>query len=240
MSKLELKEGFGSLHTVHICMWEHRRFPDRIPIGLTAEQGKLEDQQSYRPILSLTSDEKNHTRRPILTPEAPQLPFLSKDRTTLAQVNSTSGNTISQPSQSIKQHKMDEPPPQNLTTPTTDQPVLIITSHSHRRPLSRPPSLKFDLRKVSNPPKHIRDAYDGRSKRLREHMMHMKDFQELLDAAKKSVQEEMAVVLMRDGEGKSQRCSSARCRVCLFVCDGKLTSLVVRPRRKKRSRPSNL
>lgn len=90
---------------------------------------------------------------------------------------------------------MDEPPPaQNSTTPTTEQPILVLISHSHRRPLSHPPDLKFDLRKVSNPPKHIRDAYDGRSKRLREHLMHMEDFASLLEAAKSSIEEEMKVL----------------------------------------------
>jgi RNase adaptor protein for sRNA GlmZ degradation len=98
---------------------------------------------------------------------------------------------------------MDEPPPaQNSTTPTTEQPILVLISHSHRRPLSHPPDLKFDLRKVSNPPKHIRDAYDGRSKRLREHMMHMEDFTSLLDTAKKSIEEQMKV-LIRTSKGKS-------------------------------------
>jgi RNase adaptor protein for sRNA GlmZ degradation len=100
---------------------------------------------------------------------------------------------------------MDEPPPmQNSIDSTKEQPVLILISHSHRRPLSSPPDLKFDLRKVSNPPKHIRDAYDGRSKRLREHMMHMEEFTSLLDTAKKSIEEEMEM-LIRNGKGKSRR-----------------------------------
>jgi hypothetical protein len=97
---------------------------------------------------------------------------------------------------------MDESPPtQNSTIPTTEQPVLILISHSHRHPLSRPPNWKFDLRKVSNPPKHIRDAYDGRSKRLREHVMHHEDFTSLLDTAKRSIEEEMTV-LISNVEGK--------------------------------------
>jgi hypothetical protein len=100
---------------------------------------------------------------------------------------------------------MDEPPPmQNSTDSTKEQPVLILISHSHRRPLSSAPDLKFDLRKVSNPPKHIRDAYDGRSKRLREHMMHMVEFTSLLDTAKKNIEEEMMVPIQsRNGESKS-------------------------------------
>jgi hypothetical protein len=97
---------------------------------------------------------------------------------------------------------MDEPPPtQNPIDTTTEQPVLIIISHSHRRQLSSPPNLKFDLRKVNNPPKHIRDAYDGRSKRLREHMMHIEDFTSLLDTAKKSIEEEMMVLIQNKKDG---------------------------------------
>jgi RNase adaptor protein for sRNA GlmZ degradation len=99
---------------------------------------------------------------------------------------------------------MDEPPPkQNPINPTTEQPILVLISHSHRRPLSLSPDLKFDLRKVSNPPKHIRDAYDGRSKRLREHMMHMEDFTSLLNTAKQSIEDEM-MALIRNGKGKSK------------------------------------
>jgi len=91
---------------------------------------------------------------------------------------------------------MDESPPtQNPINPTPEQPILILISHSHRHPLSPAPNLKFDLRKVSNPPKHIRDAYDGRSKRLREHMMHMEDFTSLLEASKTSIEEEMVLLL---------------------------------------------
>ena len=98
---------------------------------------------------------------------------------------------------------MDESPPkQNPTTPTTEQPVLILISHSHRRPLSCPPHLKFDLRKVSNPPKHIRDAYDGRSKRLREYMLHMEDFTSLLETAKKSIEVDMTM-FVQNGQGES-------------------------------------
>jgi RNase adaptor protein for sRNA GlmZ degradation len=98
---------------------------------------------------------------------------------------------------------MDEPPPtQNPINQTTEQPILVLISHSHRRPLSCPPNLKFDLRKVSNPPKHIRNAYDGRSKRLREHMIHMEDFKSLLETAEKSIEEEM-LLLVQNRQGKS-------------------------------------
>ncbi|KAM0691394.1 hypothetical protein Q7P36_010165 [Cladosporium allicinum] len=96
---------------------------------------------------------------------------------------------------------MDEPPPtQNPINQTTEQPILVLISHSHRRPLSCPPNLKFDLRKVSNPPKHIRNAYDGRSKRLREHMIHMEDFKSLLETAEKSIEEEMLLLVQNRQE----------------------------------------
>lgn len=97
---------------------------------------------------------------------------------------------------------MDESPPtQNPISPPTEQPTLVLISHSHRHPLSQTPNIKCDLRKVSNPPKHIRDAYDGRSKRLREHMMHMEDFTSLLEASVKGIEEKM-VALLESRNGK--------------------------------------
>jgi hypothetical protein len=51
--------------------------------------------------------------------------------------------------------------------------------------------LKFDLRKVSNPPKHTRDACDGRSKYLREHMLASDDFCALLETAHASIEGKM-------------------------------------------------
>lgn len=69
--------------------------------------------------------------------------------------------------------------------------TLVLVSHSHAPPLVPEPCLKFDLRKTRNPPKHIRDAYDGRSKRLREHMMANDDFFALLDSAQARVEEQM-------------------------------------------------
>lgn len=70
--------------------------------------------------------------------------------------------------------------------------TLILISHSHAPPLVPKPQLKFDLRKTSNPPKNIRDAYDGRSKRLREHMMAGDDFCALLDTAQTRIGEQMS------------------------------------------------
>jgi hypothetical protein len=81
---------------------------------------------------------------------------------------------------------------QSSAEPITRPFTLLLISHSHAPPLIPEPHLKFDLRKTSNPPKYIRDAYDGRSKRLREHMMANGDFCALLDTAQISIEEQMS------------------------------------------------
>ena len=82
--------------------------------------------------------------------------------------------------------------------------TLMIVSHSHTPPLIPEPHLKFDLRKTGNPPKHIRDAYDGRSKRLREHMMASDEFCALLDTAQASIEEQMSSFAGRGREEPGQ------------------------------------
>lgn len=52
----------------------------------------------------------------------------------------------------------------------SELPTLILTSHGHSPPLNPPPDLRVDVRNLPNPPKHIRDAYNGTSKRLQEWM----------------------------------------------------------------------
>jgi hypothetical protein len=47
-------------------------------------------------------------------------------------------------------------------------PTLILTSHGQTPPLHPVPQLKFDVRTLPNPPKHIRDAHNGTSRRLQE------------------------------------------------------------------------
>lgn len=69
--------------------------------------------------------------------------------------------------------------------------TLVLVSHAHAPPLSPAPRLKFDLRWVTNPPKHIRSAYDGRSKRLRDHLLHEDAFVNILDTAEAKIKEEM-------------------------------------------------
>jgi hypothetical protein len=61
--------------------------------------------------------------------------------------------------------------------------AVIIYSHSHMPPLVPRPDLKYNLRGLTNPPKAIRDRYDGRSKRLREHFRYQDDFKEALRQA---------------------------------------------------------
>lgn len=76
--------------------------------------------------------------------------------------------------------------------------TLVLISHSHAPPLLPEPHLKFDLRKTNNPPKHIRDSYDGRSKRLREHMMASDKFCDLLGTVQASIEEQMALIVEGD------------------------------------------
>ena len=94
----------------------------------------------------------------------------------------------------------DQSPAEVTTRPST----LVLISHSHAPPLLPEPDLRFDLRKIRNPPKHIRDAYDGRSKRLREHMMASDELCALLDTAQRRIEEQMAsfVENYRGGLGK--------------------------------------
>lgn len=75
------------------------------------------------------------------------------------------------------------------------QVTLAIWSHSHAPPLQPSADISFDLRRVPNPPKHIRDNYDGRSKRLREHLLHDATFANLLQSA---MQEILQLVQERD------------------------------------------
>ena len=65
--------------------------------------------------------------------------------------------------------------------------ICEIFSHSHAPPLRPAADLSFDLRRLPNPPKHIRDQYDGRSKRLREHLIHEPDFTKLLEEATQQI-----------------------------------------------------
>lgn len=57
---------------------------------------------------------------------------------------------------------------------------LILYSHGRSPPLFPAPDLKYDLRSIPNPPKALREVSDGRSKRLREHLLSEPKFMEKL------------------------------------------------------------
>ncbi|KAK6344431.1 hypothetical protein TWF696_008068 [Orbilia brochopaga] len=59
--------------------------------------------------------------------------------------------------------------------------VAIYSSGAQYGPLQPPATLRYDLRKITNPPKQLRDTSDGRSKKLRDHLTNNKDFMQLLD-----------------------------------------------------------
>jgi hypothetical protein len=73
-------------------------------------------------------------------------------------------------------------------------PLLILTSYSHVPPLTPAPRLKYNLRSTPDPPKSIRDAHTGISKKLRDHMLHQDSFVDLLDKAEKDILHKMPVV----------------------------------------------
>jgi BMFP domain-containing protein YqiC len=80
-------------------------------------------------------------------------------------------------------------------------PLLILTSYSHVPPLTPPPRLKYDCRAISDPPKSIRDAHTGISKKLRDHMLHQESFVDLLDRAEGEIQAKMQIAEKEYHEG---------------------------------------
>jgi hypothetical protein len=114
---------------------------------------------------------------------------------------------------------MDEQPyPRELSMrPFT----LVLVSHSHSPPLSPTPDLKLDLRKVSNPPKHTRDACDGRSKHLREHLLATDDFCALLETAQMSIEGKMMGFTKNRSEDLGER---SRARFTYHVYSSRLVS----------------
>jgi hypothetical protein len=83
-------------------------------------------------------------------------------------------------------------------------PILLLTSHAHSPPLTPPPKLKYDLRGVENPPKAIRDAYTGVSKRLRDHMLSHDAFIALLDQAEADIRSAMDTLLRKSGGAETE------------------------------------
>ncbi|KAK6511805.1 hypothetical protein TWF481_000711 [Arthrobotrys musiformis] len=60
--------------------------------------------------------------------------------------------------------------------------VIIYSSGAHYGPLKPAAPLRYDMRNVTNPPRQLRGNMDGRSKKLRDHLMDNKDFVALLEA----------------------------------------------------------
>ncbi|KIW01568.1 uncharacterized protein PV09_07042 [Verruconis gallopava] len=80
-------------------------------------------------------------------------------------------------------------------------PLIILTSYAHVPPLHPTPRLKYDLRSTPDPPKSIRDAHTGISKKLRDHMLHQDHFCELLDKAEEDITAKVKVVEKEFHEG---------------------------------------
>lgn len=90
--------------------------------------------------------------------------------------------------------EMSSPAPSSPSPPVL---VLEIHTHAHAPPLRPQPDISFDLRRLQNPPKVIRDRYDGRSRRLREHLQREPGFVERLEGA-------MAEIIKAVEEGKGR------------------------------------
>lgn len=96
--------------------------------------------------------------------------------------------------------------------------ILVIWSHAHAPPLQPPADVSFDLRRVPNPPKHIRDSYNGRSKRLREHLLHDATFTSLLNSAREEI---LSVAKEREGGARDAASElAAQPEKTCFVAEG--------------------
>lgn len=79
---------------------------------------------------------------------------------------------------------------QNLL-PEVELPTLVLISHGSSPPLNPAPHLRFDVRSLPNPPKHIRDAYNGTSKRLQQWMQSDGRYIARRDEIKSEIEEAM-------------------------------------------------
>lgn len=89
----------------------------------------------------------------------------------------------SSPSSSIEEntnHNID-------TLPLDNIPIIILISHAHSPPLNPSPNLSFDVRHLGNPPKNIRDRYDGTSKRLQDWLDSSPEFRERREVIKQEI-----------------------------------------------------
>ncbi|KAF2265663.1 hypothetical protein CC78DRAFT_532329 [Lojkania enalia] len=94
---------------------------------------------------------------------------------------------------------------------TLPQPILVLYSHGRNPPLNPPPDLKYDLRSIPNPPKAVRDVSDGRSKRLREHLLSNSIFISKLEAVEQEIRAAMASkVAVLESRDKATDCGSPR------------------------------
>jgi len=79
--------------------------------------------------------------------------------------------------------------------PELKPPTLVLISHGHSPPLNPPPRLRFDVRSLPNPPKNIRDAHNGTSRRLQEWLNVDSRFIAKRDAIRSEIEAAMAEVL---------------------------------------------
>ncbi|KAJ7586914.1 hypothetical protein C8J56DRAFT_743953, partial [Mycena floridula] len=94
----------------------------------------------------------------------------------------------------------DDLPPCNTNHGDSKQSrswILRIISYSHRRgPLQPEPDLQFDVRALRNPPKNVRDKYNGNAKALREWFFSdetvKRQFEEVCEAIGKALEAETA------------------------------------------------
>lgn len=105
----------------------------------------------------------------------------------------------------IKDRSRESPSPEVGTDgrdrlTSTTRPILILYSHGRTPPLNPPPDLKYDLRSIPNPPKNARDAHDGRSKRLREHLLGELKFIQKLDEVESEILEAMEARIAETAE----------------------------------------
>jgi hypothetical protein len=75
---------------------------------------------------------------------------------------------------------------------------LIVVSHSYSPHLNPPQRLKFDVRSLLNPPKHIRDAYNGTSRGLQECKLSDARFLDCRDEIKRDNESAMAFLIQED------------------------------------------
>ncbi|KAF2474790.1 uncharacterized protein BDR25DRAFT_112063 [Lindgomyces ingoldianus] len=75
------------------------------------------------------------------------------------------------------------------------RPVLVIYSHGRNPPLNPAPDLKYDIRSIPNPPKALRDTSDGRSKRIREHLLSEPKFSQKLELVEKDIRIRMDTMI---------------------------------------------